>query len=157
MKFLHSETIGLYNLLMPAENVWEIVSGLGVLSCLEFIDLNQNDINQERPYRKFVKLCEEMEIKLDLIELEMKKLNKPIRYCYDNDSFLQNLNKFLAHRNKDEKTYFHELEIEINQSLKDLHKLLKNVQSFVDQYYKLIEYKYILHMAKPLIAEREKM
>ena len=149
MSFLRSQDMGLFTLVMPSEYIWEIMNGVGELNCLQFEDYNQNQVAFNRPYSKYIKMCEEMESKLDYIEIEMRKMKKPIRYCENIELFFKNLNKYLYQRGLDDRTYFHDLDVEIAQTFKDLLQLLRNLDNLIIKYHEGLEHKQVLKILEP--------
>jgi V-type H+-transporting ATPase subunit a len=43
MDFFRSEDMALYEISVAKDNAWDIMSELGKLNCLHFIDLNKNE------------------------------------------------------------------------------------------------------------------
>jgi V-type H+-transporting ATPase subunit a len=56
---------------MPRESAWEILNELGNLSSLHFVDHDPSLPLINRPFANYIKRCEEVAIKLDMIGKEM--------------------------------------------------------------------------------------
>jgi V-type H+-transporting ATPase subunit a len=54
-----SETMGYYQLILPRESAWEILSELGDTSTLHYIDDNPLPLIN-RPFANYIKRCEEV-------------------------------------------------------------------------------------------------
>ena len=67
MSLFRSEKMGYYTILMPREHAWEVLNQLGELNALQFVDLNADQPMFNKPYANFLKRCDEMENKNDII------------------------------------------------------------------------------------------
>ena len=121
LPFLRSEDVHYCNLMMPRENAWDILNELGHLNALHFIDQDE----YARPFANFIKRCEEINIKLQYIETEMKKFNKPILKCQDVNEFLVYLRNLMESRKKADHTYLEEVEGEVEEKTKQLADQIK--------------------------------
>lgn len=124
---------------MPRENAWEIMNEIGELSAVQFDDLNEHEQILTRPYSSHIKRCEEMELKVQLIEQSMARFKKPIQRCSSVKAYLKSLRDFLATRNRAEHTYFEDLEAELEEKLGSLTNQIKYYDSAVDDYNRLVE------------------
>lgn len=153
MSLLRSERMGYYSIVMPRENAWEIMSEIGDLSAVEFVDLNQHEQILTRPYSNYIKRCEEMELKIQSIEQTMAKFNRPIEKCSEYKAFLKSQRDILKKRNKADYTYFDEIEHEIEQKLHTLNEQLKFFDAVVDKYNTIIENIHVLEEAQVYFSD----
>ena len=144
-----SDAMAFYEIIMPREGAWDIMNELGETSALQFVDLNEDEQAFNRPYSGYIKRCEEMELKIQTIEVAMARFKKKILRCDNTKAFLKNLRDFLATRNKAEHTYFEDLESEIEERLASLNEQIKSHDSLVEKYNHLVEYIHVLAKTAP--------
>lgn len=81
MSHFRSETMKLYQLTVPKDDVWNIANVLGASSCAHFIDLNKNEQPFDLPYTLRIKMCDDAERRLVFLIQECKdnriRVNKP--------------------------------------------------------------------------------
>lgn len=121
MPFLRSQDIHYCNLMMPRENAWDILNELGHLNALHFIDQDE----YSRPFANFIKRCDETLVRLQYIESELKKFNKPIFKCPDINEFLIYMRNLMEARKKADHTYLEDVEAEIEDRCKQLSEQIK--------------------------------
>jgi len=153
MSLFRSDPMGLYNLVMPRENAWEILNELGELDALQFIDLNAHETAFNRPYANYIKRCEELEAKVQGIEKEITRFGRRVERCEDIKVFMRGLKDFLATRNKAEHTYFEEVETELDERLNGLNEQIRTFDNLIDKYNHLIEFKQVLLKTRPFIGD----
>jgi len=149
MGLFRSDPMAFFDLVMPRESAWEIMNELGETSALQFVDLNEEEQAFNRPYSGYIKRCEEMEFKLQTIELAMARFGKKINRCDNTKVFLKNLRDFLATRSKAEQTYLDDLESEIEERLASLNEQIRSYDSLVEKYNHLLEYIHVLAKTAP--------
>ena len=155
MSLFRSDRMGYYSLMMPREYAWEVLNELGELDSLQFVDMNAQETAFNRPYSNYVRRCEDMEIKINSIEAEMKRFDIPIEKCEEPRLFLRNLKNFLLSRNKADRTYFDDLESHIDEKLNNLNEQIRNYDNLVGNYNHLVEFKQVLLQTRPYIGDRD--
>jgi hypothetical protein len=60
-----SESIDLYQVLIPKDNDWDIMNELGHLNCLHFVDLNKGEQNFHLRYYNQVRRAEDSVRKIE--------------------------------------------------------------------------------------------
>jgi len=141
-----------YTILMPREYAWEILNELGEIDALQFTDLNSGEAPFNKPYSNYLKRCDEMETKIQIIKKEMERFKVPISECHEMEVFLENLKKFLSERNKAERTYFDEVETELGEKLKSLNEQIKIRDTLIERFDHLVEYRQVLLRAYSFIG-----
>jgi len=144
--------MGYFTILMPREYAWEVLNQLGELDALQFVDLNADQAAFNKPYANFVKRCDEMENKVEIIMKEMDQFKKKTIKCDNVETFLVNLKKFLSQRQKAERTYFDEVESELNEKLKGLLEQVRIRDTLIEKYDHLVEYRQVLFRAYSFIS-----
>lgn len=139
-----SEEMNFYSLAMTRESAWNILNELGEISCLQFIDQQPNVAVYTRPFANFIKRCEDAKLKLDYIEEQMQIFGIPIKRCGDYQYFLKKLRARLASRDKAEKTYFEDLEHEIQEKHEYLVSQISNFENITNKMNNLLEYRSVL-------------
>jgi len=152
MSLFRSEPMKYYTILMPREYAWEILNELGELNALQFIDLNVGEAVFNKPYSNYLKRCDEMETKIEVIKNEMERFKIPIVECNEMEIFLKNLKKFLNERNKAERTYFDEVEADIIEKLKNLNEQIRIRDTLIEKFDDLVEYRQVLLRAYSFIG-----
>lgn len=142
-----SEEMNFYSLAMTRESAWDILNELGEISCLQFIDQQPNVAVYTRPFSNFIKRCEEAKLKLDYIEEQMKMFGIPIKRCGDYQYFLKKLRSQLASRDKAEKTYFEDLEHDIQGKHEHLVSQIAYFENITNKMNNLLEYRSVLWKA----------
>jgi len=150
-----SDRMGYYTLHMPREYAWEVITELGSLDCLQFVDQNSNETGFHRPYTNYIRRCEDLEAKVASIQTEMARFEVPIKECDEPKIFLRDLRTFLLTRNKAERTYFDDLEGFMDEKITNLNEQIKSYDTLVENYNHLIEYKQVLVQTKPHLGDRE--
>lgn len=121
LPYVRSEDVHYCNLMMPRENAWDVLNELGHLDALHFIDHD----NYSRPFANFVKRCDDIRTRLEYIEAEMKKFNKPIFKCPDVNEFLVYLRNLMESRKKADHTYLEDVEAEVEKKATQLIDQIK--------------------------------
>ncbi|KAL4479041.1 hypothetical protein ABPG73_022159 [Tetrahymena malaccensis] len=152
MNIFRSENMGYYHLILPRESSWEVMNELGGLSLLHFIDQNPDLPNINKAFTNYIKRCDEVLFKLNLIKKQMhnfdKEINKP-----DNFKDLQGyFNKILQQREKAGQTYFEEIEDSVYQKATQLEEQINNYTNLQDKQDHLVEYKDVLIKAKTILG-----
>ncbi len=137
---------------MPREHAWEVLNQLGELNALQFVDLNADQPVFSKPYSNFVKRCDEMENKIEIILKEMERFKKQTTKCDNVETFLHNLKKFLTQRQKAERTYFDEVENELNERIKSLLEQVRIRDTLIEKYDHLVEYRQVLFRAYSFVS-----
>lgn len=150
-----SDRMGYFNIMMPREYAWEVLNELGELDCLQFVDNNVHETAFNRPYSNHVRRCEDLEAKINSIEAEMKRFDIPIERCDEPRVFLRGLKQFMMSRNKAERTYFEELESQIEEKVANLNDQIRSYDALIDNYNHLIEYRQVLLQTRPYIGDSE--
>jgi len=140
---------------MPREYAWEVVNELGQLDCLQFVDLNSNEIGFNRPYSNYVRRCEDLEAKIQSIETEMARFEEKIDRCFEPKQFLHDHRMFLLSRNKADRTYFDDLESFIEEKFTTMNDQIKNYDNLIDNYNHLVEWRQVLLQTRPYIGDSE--
>jgi len=84
-----------YHVSLPREGAWECLNELGESESLQLIDPNPHEAAFNRPFASQIRRCEEIENKLQQIEAEMKRFNKPIHKQESVHNFLKDLKSYL--------------------------------------------------------------
>ena len=152
MTTLRSEKMGFYNLVMPFESGWEILNELGEIACLHFIPENKDILNLNKPFSKYLKRCEEMKYKLEGFKELMKKFKRKIIPATDISLILKHLKQILKVRDRAEKTFFEEVESEIEQKSNYLTDQVRQFDEMLEKRDKLVEYKALLKKTKEILG-----
>lgn len=156
MSLFRSDRMGYYNILMPREYAWEVLNELGELDAIQFVDLNSNETAFNRPYSNHVKRAEDLEAKISSIEREMTRFDVPIERCDDPQLFLMSLKDFLHSRNnKADRTYFDDLEAELDDRVTNLSEQIRNYDNLIDNHNHLVEFRQVLLQTRPYIGDSE--
>jgi V-type H+-transporting ATPase subunit a len=155
MSLFRSERMGYFQLIMPRENAWEILNDLGEASAMQFVDRDPDEIAFTRPFAAQVKRCEEIESNLKSVENFMIRFNKKVSKCSDTKSFLLNLRRFLATRNRSEISYLDEVEFDVNEKTKQLDEQIKTFDNLKQKFHKFLEYKAVLMKTKAILGESQ--
>lgn len=78
------------SLILSEEAAIASIRELGVLGCIQFVDLNPDLTPFQRRFVSFIKRCEEIERKIRYVHGELKKLNIEVQPVGSVDIFLQN-------------------------------------------------------------------
>lgn len=151
MTTLRSERMGFYNLVMPFESGWDILNELGEISCLHFVSDKEN-ISMNKPFSKYLRRCEEMKYKLDNICEFMKRFGRKIVPSNNVSSILFHLKQILQSRDRAEKTFFEEVENEIEQKSAYLSDQVKQYDELSEKQDRLIEYKAVLKKTREILG-----
>ena len=154
MRFFRSQDMEFYSLVVSNDYAWDVMNELGDLGALQFTDLNEKGSNLGRQYINHIKRCEEMESKILSLEKEIERFNVAYHKCYQPEEFLQNLKQLLIQRKKFERTYFEEVEQELDERIPSLHKQIQNYETLVEKYNHHIEYKQVLLKTRPFILDK---
>ena len=67
-------------MVIPRENAWDIMNRLGEIGVMHLEEMNiaEGANPFARPFARYIKRCEEMEIKIKHLDGTMKKMNLPI-------------------------------------------------------------------------------
>lgn len=144
MSLFRSEIMSYCNLVLPRENAWEILNELGELSALHFVDQDPNSAFFSRPFSNFIRRCDDLRLKIDYIESQMKIFSKNIKKCENYPFFLKNVRNFLSKRERAEKGYFEEIENDIFEKAEQLASHLDNYEHINKQKNSLFEYAAVL-------------
>ena len=151
MSTLRSEKMGFYNLVMPFESGWEILNELGEISCLHFVPEKQ-ELGPNKPFSKYLRRCEEMKFKLEGFKELMKRFNRKVLEGVDTQLVLAHIKDVLKTRDRAEKTYFEEVENEIEEKSNYLNDQVKRFDDLLEKRDKLIEYKALLKKTKEVLG-----
>jgi V-type H+-transporting ATPase subunit a len=90
--------MGYYKLIIPRESAWNVMNELGELDCIHFVDYDPTLPMINRPFANYVKRCDDLLVKLGLIEHEMKKYHKKIVYCKNVHVLISNFKQLIKER-----------------------------------------------------------
>lgn len=76
-----------YNIQIPKEYAYDVVSSLGRLNAVELIDANPNEF--QKPFTNNIKRCEECLHKLEVVRRQLREAKLEIVPTADTDSFLE--------------------------------------------------------------------
>ena len=127
MNLLRSEEMGYYLLIIPHENVWEVLNSLGDLNSLHLIDSNQELAIFNRNFSKYIKICEETSLKLKFIENEIIKADCHVKKSEDLKEFLEILNDKYESKNISIKNYFQNIVQEIDKKYNYLFEQINHL------------------------------
>jgi V-type H+-transporting ATPase subunit a len=85
-----SQDMSYVSLILSEEAAISSIRELGVLGCIQFVDLNPDLTPFQRRFVSFIKRCEEIERKIRYVHGELKKLNIEVHPAGNVDTFLQN-------------------------------------------------------------------
>ena len=57
----------LYRVIIPKDEAWMVAEALGRIEAAHFVDLNKNEQAYDLPYQSRIKLCEEVERKINYL------------------------------------------------------------------------------------------
>lgn len=154
-EFLRSTPMKLFDLNLPRETAFEIVSHLGELSLLHFIDSSHDVALFSRKYANSIKRCEINLLKIDELNEIMKKFHKDLTKSKDIKSFLSEFRFFLKGRKITETSYFEEVESAIEEKYDQIQKQMKNLIDIGKKRDLLQEHKISLMKAKEFIKENK--
>ena len=152
MTTLRSEKMGFYNLVMPFESAWEILNELGEISCLHFVPESKDLSIQNKPFSKYLHRCAEMKYKLEGFKEIMKQFERKIIPSVDVSSILFHLKQVLKTRDRAERTYFEEVENEIDEKSSYLMDQTRQYDELVEKRDKLFEYRILLKKTKEILG-----
>jgi len=151
-KYLRSSPMRLYDLRVPRESAFSVINYLGELSLIQFLDSSPETPMYSRHYSKFLKRCEELQMKLDELKQIMQKFGKIARKPTDIPNFLNDFKGFMKSRNKPENSYFDDVETEIIETTEKLRNQVTIYEDFTIKCNGMHEKKVSLLHAKNLIG-----
>ena len=86
-----SETMQYFKIVFPDVNAHQVISRLGRLGSIHFVDRNHDPQSAINPFNKLVKKCAELEDVLATIGQTMESFDIKIRKCPDLDFFFLKL------------------------------------------------------------------
>ena len=113
MTFFRSETMNLYQLAVPKDDVQSVMSELGDVGLAHFIDLNAEESPYNLPYTAQIKACENSERLLQFLHQECKKHRIKINPPKNIDGFLHQLKYISAKKQKALNLLFEEIQREV--------------------------------------------
>lgn len=152
-RFLRSVPLKLYDLHVPRETAFQIISHLGELSLLHFLDSSPAVPLYSRRHANSVKRCESALLKLDELNEIMNKFNKQSQKHQNITIFLNELYFFLKKKNSSEREYLDEIEGEIEEKYSQLQNQLLSFTNISKQRGLLQEHRISLLKAKNLIKK----
>ena len=93
---------------------------------LEFIDINENNLEAKKSFLPLIKRCENMEVKLNYLEKFANEFNIPIEHYKEYNEFKTALSKDQAKREVKDNTYFDFTENEILEEYKTICDLYES-------------------------------
>ncbi|CAD8152710.1 unnamed protein product [Paramecium pentaurelia] len=153
MNFFRSQTMGYYKLIIPRESAWNVMNELAELDCIHFVDYDPTLPMINRPFANYIKRCDDLLIKLQLIEHEMKKYYKKITYCKDVNFLIKNFKQIIKERSKASHTYLDEIENDIDKKHQQLIEQSTNMENLHERRNKLIEHKSVLLKGEALLGQ----
>ena len=91
MSIFRSAEMAFYNLRIPREHVYDIVSILGSFSVAQLIDSKPNELH--RPYVNTIKRCEEALNKILLLSKRAKECGLEVKPPESTDEYLKELKR----------------------------------------------------------------
>lgn len=98
MNFYRSQTMHHYKLIIPRESAWNVMNELAEKDCIHFVDYDPLLPTISRPFANYIKRCDDLLSKLDIIEHEVKKYSKKITYCKDVNVLIGNFRTMMRQR-----------------------------------------------------------
>lgn len=153
--FLRSVPLKLYDLHVPRETAFQIISHLGELSLLHFIDSCPTVPLFSRKHANSVKRCESALLKLDELNEIMNKFNKKSHKHQNITIFLNELYMFLKQKKSSEREYLDEIEEDLDEKYTQLQRQLLSFTDISKQRGLLQEHRISLLKAKALLKENQ--
>ncbi|KRX00586.1 hypothetical protein PPERSA_12805 [Pseudocohnilembus persalinus] len=158
MGLLRSENMGLYWLKMPRESAYDIISALGRLSCMQFIDADEYDTpGFQRHFHNNIKRSEEVLIKIQEIIAEINLFDLETTKCGNYYGYLENLDQTLNKYNKSHARYFDDIEADIDKKYIYMNQLINNFSASVEQRNQFIEQRAVYQMAGKIYNSQNQM
>lgn len=154
MSIFRSEDMGLFTLSVDKNFAWDLMDSLGKLTCLQFVDVNQNEQSYNRPYTPMVRRCDEAVRRIKYVEMLCNKYNKKLRFPSSIEAFQANLQQSIASQGLAPMAYFEKIETSLEQSEKFLIQQEKEAENFYTQYLSVVQHRYVLNKASEIILSR---
>lgn len=137
MSLFRSEKMGFYSLIMPKESSLEILSYLGSKSLLQLLSKENQPNFFHQPFLPQNKRCDDLLIKLDFIENEIKNSGREIFQVNDFQSFFSFLSSEENQSNLSHTHFFEKEEEEIMSKYNFLNNHLKQSDEIASKLYQL--------------------
>ncbi|KAJ3664947.1 hypothetical protein Zmor_000476 [Zophobas morio] len=141
---LRSERMSLCQIFIPSEAAYYVISELGEIGAVQFLDLNKDVTSFQRNFVDDVRRCHEMERKLRYIESELENHGVTISPCSENVKALP-------------PNEIADLERNISRSEEELKKLTLNAYSLKQCSLELLELKQVLEKAEAFLRKRDEI
>lgn len=141
---------------MDKNSAWTVMDGIGKLSCLHFVDVNNRDQIYNRTYSNNIRRCDEAQRRIKFIEPLFARYHKNLRSPISPDKFLTNLRDHLTNEKKDAMAYFESAEEELVNAEKFLTEQLKEAEATSIKYTNIIQHKYVINKASTVVLAKAK-
>ena len=133
MGFFRSETLQLFKIVIPEANAYQIISNLGRMGMLHFIDQNPESLPNQKPYSNLLKRCQDLDLNLRKIEDSMKRYEVKVKTCKDLDYFFQVLDEKLLKKETSIENYILEVENNLKSYQKKIERLINSEEEIRDR------------------------
>ena len=137
MSLFQSEQMVFYSLIMPKESSLEILNHLGSKSLLQIFSKDDQPNFFHQPFLPQMKRCDDLLIKLDFIENEIKHSGREIFLVNDFQSFFSFLSSEESQSNSSHSHFFEKEEGEIITKYNCLNNYLKQSDEILSKLYQL--------------------
>jgi hypothetical protein len=128
---LRSETVHRYKIVIPKDNAWEVLSDLGTLGCLEFIQ-HENNFEIERRNLKMTKHAEDVLKSVTNISAFLQEQEAKVSYCQNYDKYLLTIKHIIKASGVNSKNYFSHVAEVVKQFSDDITKNSTALSMLVD-------------------------
>ncbi len=91
MGLFRSEEMGLFSITIDKDSAWEVMTEMGKLDCLHFLDLNRHEQIFNRTYANLIRRCDEAERRIRYIEHEARKFGLTLKKPRSVEQFLTDM------------------------------------------------------------------
>lgn len=137
MSLFRSEKMVFYSLIMPKESSFEILNYLGSKSLLQILSKEDQPSFFHQPFLPQMKRCDDLLIKLDFIENEIKNSGREIFRVNDFQAFFSFLSSEESQSNLSHSHFFEREEGEIIAKFNFLNNHLKQSDEIISRLYQL--------------------
>lgn len=116
MGFLRSETMALYQLTIPKDDIWRVIESLGNINLAHFLDLNKGEQPFNLPYANQIRRCDETERRIMFLINKCKENRIMINKPKSVNVFMRNIAVIESDKKKGHDLLFDAIEEEVNKN-----------------------------------------
>jgi V-type H+-transporting ATPase subunit a len=157
MGIFRSEDMFFYKFTCLKDNAWKVISELGKLDSLDFVDLNRDEQVFNMTYGTQLKRCDEVLRNLAMLEEECKDMGLDLSQPENREELESIITLIEQLHKKSQHSLFDEVESKVNAWKKFTYDTMKSLKEVKERYFGMLMYREVVQFVDAKYKEAHKV